>query len=290
VIRRSILAAVVLVLTASAAHAVLTCTLSASGVAFGPFIGSQLLVVGTITIACTGTGNVNNATVSLSRGNSGTYLARQMNNGANRLLYNLYTDLTFTQIWGDGTEGSSPVTRASGPQVSVLQVAAKLPAQTIPPSGGYSDTIIATLECSGNGCNTTTTSFLVTANVQAACTIAATNLVFGSYSQAQLDGQSQISLTCTNGTTWNVGLNEGTFPGATVTTRRMTGPGTSSLSYSLFRDATRTLNWGNTVGSDTVSGTGTGSLQTVPVFGRVPPSQPAGPGGYRDTIIGVITF
>jgi spore coat protein U-like protein len=290
-IRGCTLAVVLLVLTSATAHAALTCTLVASGVAFGVFSGSQLTTVGSITIACTGGGQINNATLSLSTGSSGTYAARQMRNGPSSLAYNLYTDPTFTQIWGDGTGGSSrPSTRAGGPQVHVVSVYGKLPAQTVPPAGPYSDTIIATLDCPGQACNTTTTSFLVTANTQAACTISATNLIFGDYIQAQLDSQSQISLTCTNGSPWNVGLNEGTFPGATVTTRRMTGPGNSSLLYSLYRDAARALNWGNTVGTDTVSGIGTGSVQTITVYGRVPASQPAGPGGYRDTIIGMITF
>ena len=63
-----------------------------------------------------------------------------------------------------------------------------------------------------------------------------------------------------------------------------------SLMYSLFKDAARALNWGNTVGADTMSGTGTGSLQTIPVYGRLPASQPAVPGGYVDTIIATVTF
>jgi spore coat protein U-like protein len=289
-IRRSILAAVLLVLTPAAAHAALVCSLGASGVDFGVFSGPQLTIVGSLTVICSGGGNINNAQVSLSTGSSGTYAARQMNNGPNRLSYNLYSDPAFTQIWGDGTGGSSPVTFASGVQVRILTIYAKLPAQQEPASGAYSDQIVATLSCSGNSCNTVTTPFSVTANTVADCRISATNLVFGDYSQAQLDGQSQILLTCTTGAPWNIGLNDGTFPGATVTTRRMLGHGNSSLMYSLFRDAARTLNWGNTVGSDTVSGTGTGSLQTIPVYGRIPASQPAGPGGYVDTITATITF
>ena len=66
----------------------------------------------------------------------------------------------------------------------------------------------------------------------------------GLHRPAQLDGQSQISLTCTTGTTWNVGLNAGNFPGATVTTRRMSGPGNSSLLYSLYQNPARTAQLG----------------------------------------------
>jgi spore coat protein U-like protein len=290
-IRRGILAMVLLVpMPAAAQTTSLVCSLGASGVDFGVFSGPQLTSVGTLTIRCTGGGNINNATLTLSTGNSGTYAARQMRNGSTSLSYNLYTDATFTQIWGDGTGGSVPVTRTGGPQVLLVPVYGKLPAQPEPPSGAYSDTIVARLDCPGNSCNTVTTAFNVVTNTVADCRISATNLFFGDYTQAQLDGQSQILLTCTTGALWNIGLNDGIFPGATVTTRRMEGRGNSSLMYSLFRDAARTLNWGNTVGTDTVSGTGTGSLQTVPVYGRIPASQPAAPGGYFDTIIATITF
>ncbi len=137
---------------------------------------------------------------------------------------------------------------------------------------------------------TATTTFTVTADVAVACTISATNLVFGDYTSAELDGQSQITLTCTNTAEWNVGLNAGTFPGATVTTREMTGPGAFSLAYGLFTDPAHTNNWGDTVGTDTVSGVGTGGVEVLNVYGRIPAAQNVGPGGYLDTITATITF
>ena len=137
---------------------------------------------------------------------------------------------------------------------------------------------------------TATTTFTVTANVAVACTITATNLVFGDYTSAQLDGQSEITLTCTNTAEWNVGLNAGTFTGATVTTRQMTGPGAFSLAYGLFSDPARTVNWGDTVGTDTVSGVGTGGVEVLNVYGRIPAAQNVGAGGYLDTITATITF
>ena len=50
------------------------------------------------------------------------------------------------------------------------------------------------------------------------------------------------------------------------------------------------VNWGNTVGIDTVQGAGTGDQQTLNVYGRVPPSQPVGSGSYQDMIIVTLTF
>jgi spore coat protein U-like protein len=78
--------------------------------------------------------------------------------------------------------------------------------------------------------------------------------------------------------------------GATVANRKMTGPAANQLNYSLFRDAGRTSNWGNTVGTDTVPGAGTGVAQTFTVFGRIPGSQPRAPGTYSDTITVTLTF
>jgi spore coat protein U-like protein len=137
---------------------------------------------------------------------------------------------------------------------------------------------------------TTTTTFTVTANVVAGCTVTATNLAFGAYSETQVDATSTITTDCNNGAPYNIGLNAGTAPSATVTTRQMSGPGGALLNYSLFSDAGHTTNWGNTVGTDTVPSTGTGSPQNFTVFGRVPASQFVATGAYTDTITVTVTF
>lgn len=283
-----------LVLAPARAHAGASCTLSSTGVAFGTFSGSQVTASGTITMHCTGSGT-SNYNLTLSRGGSGTYLPRSMSNGANSLTYNLYLDGAHTQIWGDGTGATSfssgQIKLSPPPSVDIVTtIFGNLPAQATPASGAYSDSVIATLTCTSGGACTTTTSIPITATVQRACSISTTNLNFGTYTRVQLDGQSAIQLTCTNGTAWNVGLDAGTFPGATVTTRDMNGPGPFELGYSLFSDAGRTVNWGNTVGTDTVPGTGTGVSQTLNVYGRIPAAQNVRPGSYVDTIVATITF
>ena len=136
----------------------------------------------------------------------------------------------------------------------------------------------------------TTSNFNVTATVVASCQIATTDMAFGNYSGVQLDGQSTVTATCTNTTPYTIGLSAGTFAGATVTTRRMTGPGAAGLPYSLFREAGRTTNWGVTVGTDTVAGTGNGAAQPLSVFGRIPAGQFASPGSYSDTILATLTY
>ena len=71
---------------------------------------------------------------------------------------------------------------------------------------------------------TVTTTFGVSATVQATCLISATALSFGTYTGVVANSTSTVSVTCTNTTTYNVSLNPGTATGATVTTRKMGGP------------------------------------------------------------------
>lgn len=138
---------------------------------------------------------------------------------------------------------------------------------------------------------TATSSFNVTATVGATCAVSATNLVFGAYTATQLDGAGSLSVTCTMGTGYDVGLSVGAGAGATVAARRMSGPASQSLVYSLYRDALRTLVWGDTVGVDTVAGIGAGVAQTLTVYGRVPAAQlAAGTGNYSDTITVTVNY
>lgn len=138
--------------------------------------------------------------------------------------------------------------------------------------------------------STATTTFNVTATVQATCLISGNNLAFGTYSGSAIGMTTTLSVTCTNGTTYNVGLNAGTASGATVTTRAMTGPASATLDYAMYQDSGHAANWGNTVGTDTKSGTGNGSAQTLTIYGELAASQYPAPGSYSDTITATITY
>jgi spore coat protein U-like protein len=58
----------------------------------------------------------------------------------------------------------------------------------------------------------------------------------------------------------------------------------------LYSNAGRTTVWGNTVGTDTVAGTGTGATQSLTVYGRVPVQSTPGAGTYTDTVITTVTY
>jgi spore coat protein U-like protein len=138
--------------------------------------------------------------------------------------------------------------------------------------------------------DTATTTFLVQATVANTCTISATGINFGNYVGSDLDGTATLTATCQNGAAYTVALNAGSTIGSTVTARRMTKTGGALLPYALFRDAGRTQNWGQTIGTDTVAGAGTGSAQTLTVYGRIAAGATAASGGYSDTITATINF
>lgn len=139
---------------------------------------------------------------------------------------------------------------------------------------------------------TSTGSFNVSMTIQSSCLLASSSSVaFGTQGvlSANTDATGTLDVQCTNSTPYTVALDAGAGAGATTTTRKMTA-GTSTIDYALYRDSARTLTWGNTQGTDTVAGTGTGATQTLTVYGRVPSqSTPAG-GSYSDTVNVTITY
>lgn len=138
---------------------------------------------------------------------------------------------------------------------------------------------------------TATTTMAVTATVISACIVTATPMAFGSYdptSATATTSTSVISVTCTSAAPYNVGLDKGAN-GSSVTARLLK-TGANTLPYSLYSDASYTVNWGNTVGTDTVTGTGSGILQNVTVYGRIPAAAAVPAGAYTDTVTVTVTY
>jgi spore coat protein U domain-containing protein, fimbrial subunit CupE1/2/3/6 len=139
----------------------------------------------------------------------------------------------------------------------------------------------------------TTTTFTVSANVEAACTLSATGLAFGIVSTIgpAVDGQSTLATTCTNGTAFTIGLSAGVSAGAAVTTRHMTHTDTTTLlDYNLSPASSGGINWDLIGGTTTVPGTGTGIEQVIDVYGQIPGNQNVIAGIYSDTITATIDF
>ncbi|WP_208276836.1 Csu type fimbrial protein [Massilia oculi] len=140
---------------------------------------------------------------------------------------------------------------------------------------------------------TKTATFDVTMRVVADCTIAATGIDFGQSGviTAAISGQSNINVTCTNTTPYNVGLDAGTGVGSTGTTRFLNGSGanTDTVKVNLYRAPGSGL-WGNTQGTDTLAGTGNGNAQSLTVYGEIPVQKSPTPDSYKSTITATIYF
>jgi spore coat protein U-like protein len=104
-----------------------------------------------------------------------------------------------------------------------------------------------------------------------------------------LNVSGSVSVTCTNSDAYNVALDKGTN-GSSVTARQMSDGAAHTINYSLFRDSGHTNNWGQTVGTDTVTGTGNGSAQSITVYGQIPSQNVSVVNPYTDTVNITVTF
>lgn len=140
-----------------------------------------------------------------------------------------------------------------------------------------------------------TTTFDVTITILKTCDVdfaAATNVAFGGVVSTAINANANgsLSVRCTPLTPYNIALDYGDN-GTTVSDRSMREPGGTLLPYQLYKQATYAAGdvWGDTVGTNTNGGTGTGALQVFPVYGRVPVANvPAGV--YSDTVTATILY
>ena len=136
---------------------------------------------------------------------------------------------------------------------------------------------------------TATASMTITATVQPTCQIAAATLDLGVYTGQQRDGSATLSVTCTNTTPYYINIGAGLNPDASGYPT-MAGAGAARLAYRLYQDAGRTIPWRNTLNVDGRAGTGTGSVQTLTVYGRIAAGNFATPGTYSDTVIVTVNY
>jgi spore coat protein U-like protein len=136
----------------------------------------------------------------------------------------------------------------------------------------------------------------VAASVNIRCTIATSPVVFGVYDQfgnqalQPLDAQGVISLNCSPGSSVDVRLGQGLFPGPGSTNanpRRRMASGVDRLSYNLYEDAAHTTVWDNVA-----KGLKGGKVFPVllPVYGRAPAGQNMSVGTYTDSVVATVFF
>lgn len=143
---------------------------------------------------------------------------------------------------------------------------------------------------------TATTTFNVRITITAACdisTTAPTDVDFGTQpsTATNVDNQGALNVNCTPSAPYTIALDNGQN-GTSATTRAMSN-GTALVPYQLYRNAARGAAdiWGSTTGTggNVFAGTGSGTVQNIPVYGRVPSTNfPAG--AYNDVITATITY
>jgi len=143
---------------------------------------------------------------------------------------------------------------------------------------------------------TAATQMTVQAAVVAACQInsveslSMTGLTFSSTGTSS----GNLSVTCTNGTSYSILLDAGSGTSATTAARVLTAAtsgNTNTLTYGLYRDSSYTEAWGNTVGTDTLDETGSGVAQSWPVYAKILAGLTTAPvDSYTDTVNVTVSY
>ena len=277
--------------------------------------GDQVLV-------CIGLG----ATTQPSSSINPRYMVMGSGSQQNKLAFNVFTDASRTQIWGDFGNASFPakpftlqfanvgggkngkgdyyasqVVPFYGRIVSLGQTA--LPAGQYAASPEVSIHVrFATYTTTAPGCNDPSLvtggnqSVVAQANVSQNCGISSVStLDFGTVYQTltqNVDSQATITALCNGSPSGNksytITLGYGNQPSGT-TQRRMAGPNGALLNYNLYQDLAHTKAWGNTAATG-VQKTGTGQPEPITVYGRVPPQPVQSAGVYNDTVVVTMNY
>lgn len=124
------------------------CTLSATNINFGAsgVLNGALTATGTLSVACT---NNDAYSISLSAGSGvgATVADRRMTKGGGteQVKYQLYSNAALTIPWGDGSNGTALVSAFGNGSNQAITVYGRVPPQTTPSAGTYTDTIVATI-------------------------------------------------------------------------------------------------------------------------------------------------
>lgn len=293
-----------------------SCNFSMTDINFGSInasVGGAPSTSGTFTANCTGAPN---STVTIcpnigdGTGGSTSGSPRLITNGPRSLPFNLFQ--TSGPIWGSyvwpyaprppilsltlNGAGSGTLTQTINAQMTgILALAPAGLYQSVYASQhtlidyGYSPT----QTCTVVSVRAARAPFTVSALNNNSCNISTTPMSFGtrtSLSTAQT-ASNQISVTCTSGVRYSLGLSNGSNGGTSPTNRFMANAASSQkISYGIYQNSNLTQQWGTTSGADVVSGTATGLTQVYNAYGQIPiQSTPLG-GSYADTVVITLTY
>ncbi len=297
-----------------------SCNFSMTNVDFGSVsltTGGNANTSGTFSATCSGTpGQTIQICANFGAGSGGSASGgnpRYMTNASSQVTYSLLRPGGGRRVWGSylwsyatrppaisltlGGNGQGNLTRSVRGRMSTNQTSAIPGLHTSTFAG--SDATVDYGYSSSFACSAATSSrarqvpFTVQVVNTASCTVAATAMNFGNITTlaTQRDATSTITVNCTRGIDYTLGLSNGSGGGTGPTSRRMTNPGTASfVTYGIYRNAGRSQPWGNTPGTDTESRRANGNAQNFTAYGRIPVQAEARSFTYTDTIIATITY
>ncbi|WP_164874478.1 Csu type fimbrial protein [Rathayibacter festucae] len=149
--------------------------------------------------------------------------------------------------------------------------------------------VLAVAAPSASYAASSTSSIPVSARIASSATLSASPLDFGNYAGAAVNATSTITVTSTNGTMYSVAVGNGTNSQDPSGRRLNSGAGASMLMYQVYTDSARTNVWGSSAGG-VVQQVGTGSAQTLTVYGTIPAGQNSPVGSYSDTLTATVTY
>jgi len=138
------------------------------------------------------------------------------------------------------------------------------------------------------------TTFGVSATVAGSCTISATDVDLGAYSNASnSSGAATITYQCTPGLSPSIALDTGLYGGMngppTTNNRAMSNGAGGLLGYNIYQDAGLGTVWGDgTNGANPKSVTADGNADTVSAFVFVQSGSSVPAGSYSDTVTATI--
>lgn len=143
---------------------------------------------------------------------------------------------------------------------------------------------------------TDSTTFNVKINIDPTCDIkavSASDVDFGSHvhEDTNIDAQGDLTIKCTNGTAYSIGLDNGLHFDNGNTVRQMSGAGAGNtgelIPYTLYLNANHSTEWTT---ASPLSGTGMGQNEVKAIYGQVANLTNAKAGQYLDTVTATVTY
>lgn len=319
------IAAMLAFLTAVPAAEAATCTATIGELNFGTvdiLSGGAVTTSTPVNVTCTGFSFLEqtlNTTyricLNIGDGSGGRdSTSRTFEGSTPKLRYQLFTEGTYSTVWGDRRQSflsvpSIDVTPSSPSGSRTLHGQLSASQQTKPPDDYVShftgtqtafvygpSALFGLLSCDGINLlgwsgGTTTATFDVKAKIEKNCLVSTSLVDFGSHGllNSVLTDTGSVTVRCTLGTTYDVGLDNGEN-GTAPEDRRMKHLSQSQyVTYGLYKTSGTGSPWGNS-GALRWSGTGTGLEQTIDVHGRLPAQTTPPAGTYRDHVVVTVTY